>query len=202
MEKAGTDQFWKWFAYNAGRFKDESEPGDAFIHEIDEHVSRLGNFAWELGPGYYTANMFVLSPGGDKARLDETRAVIARAPELDGWEFYHSRQPIQGAPNFILYRENAPFQFDASLWKYVLLKFPDNTFDILIKADNISELSPEDQMLATHLAIDGIVGEERRIELFVDIEVVAEFSEDHKGRASGLLYLPGHLKKIAGNELR
>lgn len=195
MTKQKIAAFWQWFAQNAHRFDDPTHI-DQFTAELDDQVNTLGDFSWEVGPGYQAANMFVLSPSGDRDKLQQTRAFISSAPSLENWEFYPAKQPIQGKLNFILYTDEAGFEFDASVWQYVLFRFPDNSFDIVIKADNIKDLSQTGQDMASRLAIDALIGEEKRIELFEVIDIVAEFEEENKPSASSFLHLPDHLKKI------
>ncbi|MET0465208.1 MAG: hypothetical protein ABW007_18750 [Chitinophagaceae bacterium] len=187
--------FWEWFANNAYRMNLESA-SDAFLAELDEQVVNLGDFAWEIGPGFHKENQFVLSPHGDKEILKQTRDVIGKAPVMDKWEFYPARQPLQGNLVFVLNTDPGEISFDATNWQYILYQFHDGTFDIILKAPNIAALSPADQSLAARLAIDGAIGEEKRIELFVDIEVVEAFEDGEKPLAPTLPLLPDHLKQL------
>ncbi|MBS4064317.1 MAG: hypothetical protein KGZ74_07135 [Chitinophagaceae bacterium] len=72
---------------------------------------------------------------------------------------------------------------------YVLLKFDDGTYDILIKADNIVTYPHEYQVLITQTVLDGIVGEETRIRLISNIEIVESFDNEYKAHARSISQL-------------
>src|SRR5215813_1484474 len=87
-------QFWDWFATAAGRFSEDFHD-EALIRELDARVAALGPFAWELGPGLKEKNALVISPGGDRKSLRETRRIVSLAPEIPGWEIHPAKPPKQ-----------------------------------------------------------------------------------------------------------
>jgi hypothetical protein len=200
MPDQSIESFWNWFTVNASRFDNQSTTDD-FIAELDDRILDIGDFTWEVGPGIHKEYQLVISPHGDKDLLKQTRNIVAMAPVLDQWEFYPARQPLQGSPIFILHTDKGDVSFDASNWQYILYKFPDNTFDIVLKASTIQDFSPTDQAMAACLAIDGIIGEELRIAVFVEIEVVKEFEEGEKPGAPTLPNLLDHLKQLLKDHL-
>lgn len=201
MNKKDVTLFWQWFADNAASMDNERRK-DTFLAGIDDQVEALGDFAWEIGPGYQTGNMFVLSPHGNKELLKETQSIIEEAPKLTNWEFYYAKQPTQAQLKFILYTDNREFEFDATDWQYILFGFSNNAFDILVKADNLIELSSDDKELAVKLALDGLIGEEKRIVLMEEIEIVNDFDKEHISSASQFSLLLKHLKQVFSADFR
>lgn len=99
--KARVETFWKWWAENAPRIRSSvDQDGGAEIQpEISEQVNLLGpNFAWVLGPhpeGSEHGHSFTLSPEGMLNVLFLTSYWLERAPTIEGWHFYSSRQPSE-----------------------------------------------------------------------------------------------------------
>ena len=98
--KARVERFWKRYAQVAARFYKmlEEEKESAVGAETRELVDELlPDFAWVFGPGeagYGEAGRsFTLSGEGVLQRQLLALYWASRAPNLDGWTFYASRQP-------------------------------------------------------------------------------------------------------------
>jgi hypothetical protein len=103
--KTRVERFWEWFAGRAARFyrmlEDNESGGWSSSPEAAEVRARMDewfpDFAWVFGPGeagYGEAGRsFTLSGEGVLQRQLLALYWASRAPRLDGWTFYASRQP-------------------------------------------------------------------------------------------------------------
>lgn len=84
--------FWQAFAANAPRFDDDDFDVAEFMRDhVDAVDPRLD---WEIGPGRNGGkHRLVITPADNLALRPFCDAFLARAPQLDGWEFYHCRMP-------------------------------------------------------------------------------------------------------------
>lgn len=188
--------FWKWFLEHQDNII-EVNSKDSFVKELDKKVKELGNYSWEIGPGKKNSLAFTISPGGDKELLEKTKKIIGFAPNISGWEFYSSIQIKEWSNFFTTFINGKKIGVDISKWKYVLYQFEDGTYDIAIKPipfkkaleDSISELS--------EMIVDSLIGEEKRIEKIVNLDIVPEFDSEIIHNASKLINLNSHLQVIA-----
>ncbi len=190
------DAFWIWFRETGCQLANDFE-NSALLEELDEQVSKLGQFGWELGPGTNKANALVLSPDGDPELLKLTRSIIAQAPELKDWEFHHAKPPKQWDLKLSLQgSEGEPVWVDARKWRYALLKFPDDLFDIVIVAPDLSSHDESVQYAAACVVLDGVLGEERRLERIANIEVLVEAPPDLESKLSSIADLDDHMTNL------
>lgn len=143
-------------------------------------------------------NALIISPNGDAELLKSAKEIIGQAPKLNEWEFYYSKPPKSWDLFFEMQSRNDEIiKIDANTWKYVLLKYPDNKFEIIIKAPDLKAFDDDAKILAAEILLDGVIGEERRIELIVGIEVVEEFELDHMAKSNDIKKsLSNHLDKL------
>lgn len=85
---------------------------------------------------------------------------------------------------------------DARPWRYVLFKYPDNTFDIVLEQNNLHSVSDDDRYAAAVVLLDGAVGERRRLALLGGIEAVETLSSEHAPKANPMHYLAQHLDSL------
>jgi hypothetical protein len=104
--KTRVDRFWQWFAQVAPRFYKmlEDENDEDVVTETSDKIDELfPGFAWVYGPGEAgpgePGRSFTLSGEGVLQRQLLALYWASRAPKLDGWTFYASRQP--SAPEII-----------------------------------------------------------------------------------------------------
>ncbi|HSQ44293.1 MAG TPA: hypothetical protein VLM16_04810 [Ginsengibacter sp.] len=180
--------FWNWFVKNS----DNLYPGtydQNVLNELDRIITNWG-LTWEIGPALSKNYSLTISPNGDKELLDTTNYIIDKAPQLDGWEFYSTKQPKE---NWHLLRlVDTGLEIDASSWTYVLLKYEDEKIEILLKADSLANLDTERKALAVDQILTNLLGEKLKIQKIDFIDVVEKF-DDEKG-ITELKYLPAHLK--------
>lgn len=119
------------------------------------------------------------------------------APSCRDWEFHYAKPPKDWNLNFIIQNEKCnDIQIEAGNWKYVLLKYPDNKFEIIFEAKNTDNLSNHTRLLAAQIVLDGVLGEEKNIELMDGVEVVSEFDGEFKTKGSDIIHLLAHLDSL------
>jgi len=185
--------FWRWFSLVAQDLAYDFK-NEVILLELDNRIRAFGAASWEVGPGVSKPNALVISPGGTKERLQLCEEIVSVAPEIPEWEFHSVKPPKQWTLRFTVEdgRGNR-LEIDASDWEYVLLKMPDGTFDLVIRAQNIPRLDEELRQVAAEVAVDGIVGESLRLRYIVDVDVVTEFDERHRQKATCIKHLGRHL---------
>lgn len=176
-------EFWKWFASICEDFGEDFDNYD-LIDDLDRRISSLGDFTWELGPGINSSNMLVISPGGELSLLEKTKKIISYSLKCKGWEFFYAKPPKDWDLIFDFYRDSEEhIEVNANTWEYVLLKYDDGMFEILIKCENVdSRLSIDERQIACEILLDGILGEELRILRFEIIEVVDSFERKYQNK--------------------
>jgi hypothetical protein len=188
--------FWSWFIHNKQLFE-EPEISDKAIELIDQQINRLGDFTWEIGPGIIKSLSLTISPGGDRNLLAITREIVSQAPIIDNWEFYYAKPVKEWDNYFDVIIDEKKIGIDISNWEYILFRNDNGNYDIQIKPDNIPAilLSKENQIYGiVEMALESIIGEERRLEKIDDLEVVSEFDDDIKKNGISILNLQDHLK--------
>ncbi|WP_131537265.1 hypothetical protein [Pedobacter nototheniae] len=194
--KSSTTKLWTWFTEIYNDFGENFE-NEVLLNKLDEKILSLGDFVWEVGPGIKKDNMLVISPGGDLDLLSQTKEIVSYAIPCDGWEFYYAKQPKQWEEKFIFQKDNnQTIEIDCSSWQYVLLKYQDGMFEIIIKAPNITNLNFDEQLSVSEILLDGVLGEELRMLSIADIDVVNDFEEEYKGKGSIIQVLKNHLLKL------
>jgi len=189
--------FWSWFERVAPRLEDDSQADHAALRELDARVATLGEFSWELGPGRRARCALTIGPGGEAQKLHATRRIVALAPLIAGWEFHWALQPKEWDLRFTLESTRGePMQIDGRPWRYVLFRFPDGIYDIVLEQNNLENATDEDRYTAAVIAIDGLLGEGRRLLELHEIEPVFELSVGESAKATGLALLPTHLATL------
>ena len=92
------------------------------ISQLEKRVFAIERLDWEIGPGRNAPNMFALSPHGDHELLQITRNIVAKAPELDGWEFYPTKPPREWNLVFDVVANGKDVEIDAKLWEFVVYR--------------------------------------------------------------------------------
>ncbi len=188
--------FWNYFFLIEEKLT-ETEIDEKILDELDSRVLALGEFTWEIGPGKVKEYSFVISPAGNKELLTVSREIIESAPENSKWEFYPAVQIKDWDFFFSFYSMNGDkIELDASGWEYVLLEYPDHTFEIILKAENLVGFSEDDKIIASEIVLDGAIGEEVRIDKISYIEVVDVFESEYLKKASSIRNIEKHSRKI------
>jgi hypothetical protein len=192
--------FWQWFSSVAPKLAVNLE-NDEILRELDTKAASLGGLSWEVGPGLVKPNALVLSPGGSMKLLDLTREIVGIAPELPDWEYHYAKPPKKWRLQYVVHdAEDKPVPIDASEWEYVLLKLPDGTFDVVVRAPNLQDMHEDVRQMAAEVAVEGMVGELSRLRHIAGIEVVIEWKEKYRGKATPLRHLGDHLQSLTREE--
>ncbi|CAH0143666.1 MULTISPECIES: hypothetical protein [unclassified Chryseobacterium] len=85
---------------------------------------------------------------------------------------------------------------DVSSWEYVLLKFKDNTFDIIFKPININHLKKDDQYTVVDIVLENILGDELSYNLIKNVQIIDEFESSYIKNKNSVTYLANHLKEL------
>lgn len=187
-------EFWNWFAQSAPLLGEKLE-NRALLDELDTRVSawKLG---WEVGPGTKHRNAFALSPFKDLAALELTRRIIALAPTIPHWELHPAVPPKAWTLEFQLEHDGAVIPIDARAWRYVLTEYEDGTFDITVVAASLETVELSLHEAAVDVLVDGILGEERRILVIGEVNVVLTADADVMAHSSPIAVLGRHLAQL------
>ncbi|HIB8181717.1 TPA: hypothetical protein ACWX1I_003127 [Elizabethkingia anophelis] len=186
-------QFWNWIRININ-FIEPSKITDNFIALLDNEIQKLGNFAWEIGFDDKVNKYFLsISAEGNSELLKESKAILDHAPKIDNWIFYSYKPPKQW--NFILNLliNGEEVQFNANNWQYVLYKYPDNVYDIVIKVPLSYKTYEEHFYEIGQIAVSAELGETFVNEYISDIDLVFEFNEKEKGKETSFKHLRSHI---------
>jgi hypothetical protein len=198
VTKSQALEFWQWFASNCNRL--EHDLGDQeILHELDRRVLLFtdGSLSWEVGPGRRKPYGLVISPSGQKSMLQVTRSIVSAAPEIESWEFYYAKPPKDWSQRFSFRGVTGKDVFiDATHWEYVLMKFTDGTFDIVVRTVGCEGANQEDRLTAIGILLDGILGELTRLEKICSVEAVEDFDADLRGKASSVKVLRDHIESL------
>jgi len=191
------EAFWSWFEEIAERLAIDFDNA-ALLEELDARVWRLGELAWELGPGASAENALTITPDGDRGWLAASQRVVVMAPELPTWEFHAAKPPKQWDLQFSIERSDGEvLELDARGWRYVLLRMPDGRYDIVLEQNNLRDhVGDDDRWAAALVLLDGLLGEAKRLLLIGDIETVRELPREQALNASSVAVLSSHLESL------
>jgi hypothetical protein len=194
--EAKVHEFWSWFASVAAQLG-KNFRNSSITDELDTRLGELGQLVWELGPGLDAEHALVVSPDGDPERLPISRHIVALAPNIQGWEFHPARPPKQWELQFSIESdEGETIPIDARSWRYVMLKFPDGTFDVLFEQPNATEIDEGDRWTACMILLDGLLGEATRMAFIGDVEPVLKLPPDYTGKATPVSRMPEHFDSL------
>jgi hypothetical protein len=177
--------FWRWFASVCGDFGAHFE-NVSLLRALDQHVTALGPFTWEVGPPRDSSeNILVISPGGLVELLPETKKIVDLAPTCPGWQFFYAKRSKDWDRRFFMNDNHGNrVAVDASQWRYVLYGYPDGVFDIVIEASDLAGLEEQDRITASEIVLDGELGEQARLSLIGGIEIVVATANDESVRTT------------------
>jgi hypothetical protein len=159
--KTRVQRFWEWYAEVAPRFYQTVEAGDCseLVDEVSAKVDELlPGFAWVFGPGENgQGHSFTLSGEGNLHRQLLTIFWQARAPKLDGWTFYASRQPgsVQGMVMEIEDSEFNPLEF----WITPYVNREEEKIDLTVWHPFFDKIPEMDRWKILFLFLDEALGE-------------------------------------------
>lgn len=192
--------FWDWFLLEHQKLGYGLEDNE-LLSTLDKKIAELGSFSWEVGPGLIDErkNSLIISPCGDKEGLTITQKIVSLAPNCSGWEFYPAKVPKKWGRIFETFDTTGKkITINASEWEYVLFKFPDGTFDIVIKTPNLFVYDEQTRFFAVEIVLDAEIGEERRVEFIEGIDIVSDFDAELAQKNNPIEVLSSHFNKLVG----
>ncbi|WP_337085249.1 hypothetical protein [Elizabethkingia anophelis] len=186
-------QFWDWIGVNINSLESDKITNN-FINLLDNEIQKLGDFAWEIGYDDTVDKHFLtISSEGNSESDKEIKTILSLAPKIDDWIFYSHKPPKQWKFILELLIDGVNVQFDASEWQYVIYKYPDNVYDIIIKIPLSYQIYEEYFYSMGLIAVSAELGETFVNEYINDIDLVFEFNEKEKGKATSFKYLRSHI---------
>lgn len=194
--KNKTDFFWNWFKDNNKELS-SSIISETLINELNAQVLNLENLNWEVRKGVNQNNMLIISAGGDNNLFPIAKSIINMAPDIKDWEFYYYK-PAKNWDYKLELKNYVKFdkELDVKDWEYILLKFKDNTFDIVIKAKNLNDLKKDDQYTIADIVLESILGDELSYSLIKNVRIVDEFDKDDLKNKNSIKDLANHIHKL------
>lgn len=161
--KEKVEALWAWWAAESDRILEsvDGDGGGAIQPEITAAVGKLHpQLAWVFGPGADgQGHSFTLSAEGDRNFLFLTSYAISRAPELNGWTFYSSRQPSASVAGLEIKIGDHSIKTD-SLWITPELDVEEEMIDITAWSPSFAEIGEEHSMRILFLLLDETLGEQ------------------------------------------
>lgn len=122
--------------------------------------------------------------------LSHTRAIVSAAPSIPDWEFHPAKPPKEWTPVFeIQDDEGDAVEVDASEWTFVLVRYPDGSTEAMVEAANLGHVSPERRRWAAEIVLDGLLGEEKRLNDIDNVTVVDRLDDAMKMSAKPIAAL-------------
>lgn len=153
------EQYWAWFQQNSDRFKNfQSDPG-AHLNELIDHIGLVSKgLAIELEPPRNGVINMTISANGDRDLFPLVQAMIAKAPQLEGWHFYAFRQRIskQIASGLVLQSKN--HRIDPATMRFEPIVMGDS-LAILIYAPGVTAANKNGVLNGALILLDNILGE-------------------------------------------
>jgi hypothetical protein len=168
------DAWWSAFAKHAPRidalFK-QRERWDlpAWMHE---HLHPIApELMWEFAPGLRGGHRLVLTPEVARHLRPLVDVVLARAPALEGWEFYAHRLPENVAMTMGTVEARAGVDFRG--FRASVRPTDDGGVDLTYFSPNVRTIGDERAKSAAFVATETLLGE-HVLDLFVDVIEVAD----------------------------
>lgn len=181
METKNITDFWNWFKTNS-KYLEPKKITDDYIDELDKHLEDLADFSWEIGFDDRVKKYFLaISPEGDLDLFERSKIIISHAPIIEDWIFYPAKPPKKWKLIFDVFIDGEKVRFDASTWKYILYRFDDGIYDIVIKIPTSYKPYEDHFDEIGMIAVSGELGEAFVIEYVNEIELVYEFEDNLKG---------------------
>ncbi|MGN7706874.1 hypothetical protein [Chryseobacterium sp. 22543] len=189
MKEKEFNNFWNWIKIDI-EYLAPKKITTEYVNLLDAEIERIGDFSWEIGfDNRVNKNFLTISPEGDAELLELSRKIINEAPFIKDWIFYSAKPPKQWKLIFNLLINDEKIQFNASEWKYILYKYPDNVYDIVIKVPKSYLPYAEYFYQIGDIAVTGELGEAFVIEYINEIELVYEFDEGEIGKGKDFVHL-------------
>ncbi|RMZ58950.1 hypothetical protein D1632_15400 [Chryseobacterium nematophagum] len=186
-------EFWNWFEFNQSELVPDKIT-DTLINELNNKILSLADLNWEIREGINKSNMLIISAGGNNDLLSIAKNIIDCAPNLKEWEYSYYK-PAKKWDYRLSLKKHIGFDKEINVenWEYVLERFDDTTFGIIIKTENINTLKDDDKYTIVDIVLENILGDDLSYGLIKNVEIVNEFDDNQIKNKSIIKYLANHL---------
>ena len=108
--------------------------------------------------------------------------MISLAPVVDGWEFIAGKPKKNEILPWLMLDDSREITVDPSIWRFILYKFKDNTFDIDVKLNDLNG-SLDFQYLAVSILLTNALGEKEFMKWIKGINIVTEFEGGNEAKS-------------------
>lgn len=185
MQSDRIEAFWKWFVSNAEPIGAEPDC-PAIVEELDRRVSELHkDISWEIGPGASTPWQLVLSPNLNPQLRAVVKTVVKAAPNVPDWAFFAARRPKDWDYKFVLKDVGSePVLVDTTAWRFVLLRYSDGQYEIILEGQNMPVMSEDRCWQAAAITLASILGEDVLMDKVCEFSLVRELTDDLAANAA------------------
>ncbi len=155
---------WDWFEENDEHnrriiYLGQAEQLKVLKNAIDEKILAFGHFTWEINAGKSKEYQFVISPNREFELLQLSKKIVAKAPDLENWEFLYAKEKVKEIEPFKVFDESLdPHLVNVTNWKYKL-----EEESVFVYAPSLKNIDSETEQHALDLVVTAILGEEYRI---------------------------------------
>jgi hypothetical protein len=158
--KTRVERFWEWFTIEAARLYAVVDAGQSatLADEITTKVESLGLGAWVFGPGAGgVGHSLTVTGEGDLHRQLLTIYWVSRAPKIDKWTFYPSRQPgpVKGWSINIGNAKFDPMEY----WLVPSVNLEDEKIDLQVWHPRFDSMDEKTRGFVLFLFLDEALGE-------------------------------------------
>jgi hypothetical protein len=128
---------------------------------MNEHLTVVDSrLMWEFGPASNRdGHRLIITPGSSRQLRPLVATLLARAPSLDGWEFYEYRPAER--PEAAIHATTMSTGFEAQRMEVNVSRGNDHLIDLAFFSPDCTSPEDEDALHAAYLITEALLGEER-----------------------------------------
>lgn len=159
QKQESIEKFWNWFQSNEKSLRDFQKNPDKTLTQVLENIKKIqSGLAVEFEPPQNNIINVTISADGDRDNFAIVQDIVAKAPKIEGYTFvaFRQRMPTESVKGMVLKVED--HELNPNNMKF----FPvisDDTLDIIIYANNITEENYNQFAYGGLMLVDNILGE-------------------------------------------
>jgi hypothetical protein len=153
------EKFWKWFQANEKDLSDFQKNPDKTLTQVLDSAKKIqSGLAIEFEPPKNNIINVTISADGNRNLFPVVKEVVEKAPKIEGWSFvaFRQRMPPDKVKGMVLKAQDHELNPDKMKFFPVV---SDDSLDIIIYADNVTEENYSQVAYGGLLLIDNILGE-------------------------------------------
>jgi hypothetical protein len=193
-------ELWGWFADHAEQVAASVRASggtcklEGVLRELDHRIKSLdSDIGWEIGP-HDGGWVLALSPGGTREGLARTTALVAEAPDLNGWHFLAAKPPKAWDRQF----DYSGYRIDARAWRYRLRRWDDGALGVIWGVDDDVVVDDTTFEELGWFVLESELGEEVVIRNFVDVEMTRLAAWDSPELGNAITVMRDHVESMLG----